>query len=160
MLSTCIDCSQTLRAYWEFGLVRVVKPYFHGVLPLGNIWRRLLEFRNVVAWQILSYAIAAPDVVHGPPEDLAGIRVECNFDRLARLHIFEVLLEISCEQIAVCIRNKGGDAADPKCAGHHSRADLKVNDMTVLRRHQGGIIEIVSRQLKLRLHVSDCRVDT
>ena len=46
------------------------------------------------------------------------------------------------------------------CAGHHSRADLKVDDMTVLRRRQGGIIQIVSRQLKLRLHVCDCCIDT
>ena len=113
MLSACIDCSQTLRAYWEFGLVSVIHTYLHGVLPLGNIWGRRLEFRNVVAWQILSYAIAAPDAVHSPTEDLTGIKVECNFDRLARLHIFEVLLEICCEQIAVCIRDKGGDAADP-----------------------------------------------
>ena len=93
-------------------------------------------------------------------KDLARIKVECNFDRLARLHIFEVLLEICCEQIAVCIRDKGGDPADPKCASHHSRADLKVDDMTVLRRGQSGIIQIVARQLKLRFHVGDCRVDT
>src|SRR4029079_9540344 len=130
MLSPCIDCSQTLRAYWESGLVSVVKPYLHGVLPLGNIWGWSLEFRNIVAWQILSYAIAAPDAVHDAAEDLTGIKVECNFDRLARLHIFEFLWEICGEQIAVCIRNKGGDAADPNCAGHHSRADLKVDDMT------------------------------
>src|SRR5712664_1064111 len=103
-------------------------------IALGNIWRRRLEFRNVVAWQILSYTIAAPDAVHSSTENLTGIKVECNFDGLARLHIFEVLLEICCEQIAVCIRDKGGDAADPICASHHSRADLKVDDMTVLRR--------------------------
>jgi len=97
MLSTCIDCSQTLRAYWEFGLVSVIHTYLHGVLPLGNIWGRSLEFRNVVAWQILSYAIAAPYAVHSPTEDLTGVKVECNFDRLTRLHIFEVLLEVCCE---------------------------------------------------------------
>src|SRR6476620_5009353 len=112
VLSGCIDCCQSLRAYREFGLIRVVKPNFHGVLPLGHIWRRLLEFRDVVAWQILSYAITAPDALHSPTEDLTGIEVECNFDRLTRLHIFEVFLEKCCKQVAVCIRNKGGDAAD------------------------------------------------
>ena len=85
----------------EISLVRIVQDNLHCVLALRNIRRRFLKLGNFVAWEILSYPVASPDAVDLPGEDLAGIKVERDFDGLTGPHVFEALLEEGREHVTV-----------------------------------------------------------
>ena len=80
--------------------------------PFRGVWRRLLEFWDVVARQVLAHAIAPPDAVDLSGEDLSRIKAERDLNPLARPHVFEVLLVEGREHVTVCLRDQGGNSAD------------------------------------------------
>ena len=65
-------------------------------------WR--LKFWDDIARQVLSYAIGTPNALDNAAKDLAGVKIERNFDPLTVLHVFEIFLEEFCEQVAIRIR--------------------------------------------------------
>ena len=65
----------------------MIKPYFHAVLALRNSRRRRLKFWDEVARQVLSYAIGTPNALDNAAKDLAGVKIQRNFDPLTVLHV-------------------------------------------------------------------------
>ena len=96
----------------------IVEIDFHRILALGGACRRLLKLRNVVAWEKLAYAVAAPDLVNPSIENLTWIKVERDLDRLAGFYIFQILLEKCCQHITVGVRDKRRNASHPDNPGH------------------------------------------
>src|SRR5208337_1773658 len=94
-----VDRRSGLRADREFRRVRIVEEDLHTVLALRDVGVLRKELRDLVARQILSDAIGLPDAVDPASENLPGIEVEGDLDRLPRLHVFEVLLKIGREQV-------------------------------------------------------------
>src|SRR5271157_1710632 len=80
-----IDGRRGLRADRKLRWVGVVEEYFRRVLALRDGRSARLVFGDLVARQILPFAVGPPDAVHLAGEDLTGIEVECHFDRLAGL---------------------------------------------------------------------------
>ena len=156
-LSAGVDRRRPLGADREFGLIWIVEKNFGRVLALGEVRIQRLEFRDLVARKILPHAVRLPDAVNLPRKDLARIKVERNLDRLARFHVFQVLLKIGRQHIAIGVRDQRRDAADAIDAGHHARTNLKVDDTAVLRGGQRGIVEIIERLLQLRFDIGDGR---
>ena len=113
---------------------------FTAYWPCGNGGRWLLEFWNFVARQVLPHAITPPDAVDPSCEDLPRVEIEGNLDRLPRPHVFEVLLKEGREHIAIGFRDQGRDSADANDPGHHSRADLQIDDAAILGSHQRGVV--------------------
>src|SRR5208282_6739245 len=91
----------------------------------------------------LSVAACLPDAVHLAFEDLAGIEVKRNLDRLTDVDEFETLRVEAGQQVAVGFADEGGDRAHAQVTGHHSRTNLQVDDATVLRCNQSGVIQVI-----------------
>src|SRR5271166_6606288 len=137
-----VDRRRGLRADREFRGVGVVEDDLRRVLALRDGRRARLVFGDLVARQILPFAVGPPDAVHLAGEYLTGIEVERHFDWLAGLDVFEVLLEVGGEQVAIGVRDQGRDAADALDARHHARADLEVDDAAVLGSDQRRVVEV------------------
>ena len=81
VLATGIDGGRPLCANRKLRWIGIVEIDFHRILALGGACRRLLKLRNVVAWEKLAYAVAAPDLVNPSIENLTCIKVERDLDR-------------------------------------------------------------------------------
>src|SRR5208283_1781639 len=89
-----VDRRRGLRADREFRGVGIVEQNLDPILALRDVRAYGMELRDLVALQILGEAVGLPDGVDATSEDLPGIEVESDFDRLAGAHVFEVFLEV------------------------------------------------------------------
>src|SRR5277367_4263112 len=105
LVAVDVDGRDALRADRKFRLVWIVDDDLHRVLALRDSRRRRLVFGDLIARQILPFAVGLPDAVDVALEDLAGIEIERDLDELTWAHVFEVLLEIGREQVAVGTRD-------------------------------------------------------
>src|SRR6185436_16027726 len=145
-----VNGGSALRADREVRLVSAIQKDLHSVLALRNVGRRRLKFWNFIAWEVLTNSIASPNAMDLPRKDLPGIEIKRHLDRLPGPHVFEVLLVISCKQVAIGVHNQRRDSANPVNAGHHSWADLQIDNASVLRSHQRRVVQIVPCLTKLR----------
>ncbi len=116
-----------------------------------------LNFGSAAARQELPRP-ARPDALDRAGEDLARVAIERDLDGLSALDVLEDLLVVAREHVAVGVADEGGDRAEADDARHHARTDLEVDDVAVLGRHQGGVLEIVSRLIEFGLHAGHGRV--
>jgi hypothetical protein len=80
------------------------------------------EVGHISARFDLTLAGSFPNRLHFSGKHLTGIDVQRNFNRLAGLYKFQVLLIEGCKKIGICIRNKGRDGCDPEAARQQVRA--------------------------------------
>ena len=86
MFAAGVNGGNALRADREFRLVGAIQKDLHGVLALRNVGRRRLKFWNFIAGEVLTNSIASPNTVNLPGEDLTGIEIEGQLDRLSGPH--------------------------------------------------------------------------
>ncbi len=84
-------------------------------------------------------------------KNLARIKVQSDFDGLPGLHVLEGALVKAGQQVPVLIDNEGGDPADTIDPCNHSRLNLEIHDVAILRRDHQRIVEVIARQFELRL---------
>ena len=102
----------------------MIEKNFNPVLALRDIRIWLLEFWDLIARKVLPHPIAPPDAVNLSSEDLAGIKIKRNFNRLARLHVFQVLLKVGREHIAVGVDDS--DVRNGSRIGYWPKGQLDV----------------------------------
>src|SRR4249919_3234254 len=155
MFAAGVNGGSALRADREVRLVGASQKDLHSVLALRNVGRRRLKFWNFITGEVLTNSIASPNTVNLPGEDLTGIKIKGQLDRLSPSHVLEVLLVVGCEHIAIGVHNQRRDSANPVNAGHHSWADLRIDNASVLRSHQRRVLQVVPRLTKLRFDIGD-----
>src|SRR5262249_24643788 len=145
MFTAGVDRRDALRPDGKLRLVGIVQKDLHSVLALRDRRRRWPEFWNLVARQILSHAVGAPDRVDFSGENLTGIEVKRDLDGLTRQHVFQVFLEEGRQQITIRFRDQSRDPANAPGAGYHAGANLKVDDAAILRGSERRVVQLVQR---------------
>ena len=145
-----VDRDSALHPDRKLGLIRTVQSD-HG--REASLWHwgrgRGRPVRQHAARQQLAVARPLPDGDDLSIPDLSRVQVESGFDRLPRLHVLQIFLIVRRQQVAVRIADERGDRPHPVVAGDHTGADLQVDDVAVLRRHQGRVVQVEERLIEL-----------